>query len=88
MPASGIQRRHAELMERMANALGLDLDEKIMEGQLDIETLDDAVLRCTGCTDPDGCDHWLNAQQGIAPAAPGTCRNMTLFEMLKRGTRI
>ncbi|MCZ7676821.1 MAG: DUF6455 family protein [Roseovarius sp.] len=88
MPITRIQQRHAELMERMATALGLDLDVKIMEGQLDIEALDDAVLRCTGCADPDGCDHWLAAQQGIAAGAPGTCRNLTLFDMLKRGTRV
>lgn len=88
MPTNQMQKRHIELMERMADALGLDLDEKIMEGQLDIETLDDAVLRCTGCADPAACEHWLGAQEGIAPTTPDTCRNMALFDMLKKGKHI
>jgi len=80
--------RHADLVDGMANKLGFDLEEKIMEGHLDIETLGQAVLRCTGCADPDGCAHWQAAQEGIAPQAPGICRNADLFEMLKQGKRV
>lgn len=83
------KKRHADLVDRMANTLGLDLEEKIMQGKLEIDTLGEAVMRCTGCADPDACEQWLAAQEGTAPAAaPGLCRNADLFEMLKRGKHV
>jgi len=88
MTTPQIRQRHADLIERMANALGLDLDERIMQGGLDIESLDDAVLRCTLCSDPEGCEHWVSAQQDEAPAAPEMCRNLALFQALKQGRRV
>ncbi len=81
-------KRHADLVDRMANTLGLDLEEKVMEGKLEIDTLGEAVMRCTGCADPDSCEQWLAAQEGIAPAAPDMCRNADLFDMLKRGKHV
>ena len=80
-------KRHADLVDRMANALGIDLEEKIMRGKLQIDTLGEAVLRCTGCADPCGCEQWLGAQATVADAAPAGCRNAELFDGLKRGRR-
>ena len=88
MTARLTHKRHADLVDRMATTLGLDLEEKIMEGKLQIDSLGDVVLRCTGCTDPEGCEAWLDAQGGDAPEAPGMCRNADLFEMLKKGKRV
>lgn len=88
MPANLTYKRHADLVDRMANALGLDLEEKIMEGKLQIDTLGDAVLRCTGCTDPTACEGWLATVEGVAPEAPGMCRNVDLFELLKQGKHV
>ena len=82
------RNRHAALVDRMARTLGLDLEEKIMEGKLEIDTLGDAVLKCTGCTDPDGCEHWLDAQEDTAAEAPGICRNRDLFKLLKQGKHV
>ncbi len=81
-------KRHTELVDRMAATLGLDLEEKVYAGQLDPETLCDAVLRCTGCADPDGCEAWMAAQGGTAEAAPILCRNGEVFAALKDGRRI
>lgn len=88
MTMSTTYRRHAELVDRMGDALGLDLEEKTFEGQLSLDTLSDVVLRCTGCADPDGCEHWLAAQDGIAEHAPSMCRNGDIFELLKQGKRV
>lgn len=80
-------KRHADLVDRMANALGIDLEEKIMRGKLQIDTLGEAVLRCTGCADPCGCEQWLAAQVEVAEQAPSMCRNAELFDGLKDGRR-
>ena len=80
-------RRHADLVDRMATALGLDLEQKVMEGKVLSETIGDAVLRCAGCTGPENCEHWLAVQHGTADAPPGMCRNTDLFDLLKAGKR-
>jgi hypothetical protein len=68
-------RRHATLVDRMAQKLGLDLEQKVLEGQLDPDSLCDAVLDCTGCSDPDGCTVWLDTPASQTDAAPSMCRN-------------
>ena len=76
-------KRHAALVDRMATARGLDLEEHLLRGNLSIPELDDAVLRCTGCSDPGSCETWLAGQGGHAEATPSYCRNAELFEELK-----
>lgn len=78
-------KRHADLVDRMANALGLDLEEAIQSGQLRIDSLGEAVLSCTGCSNPEGCERWLEMQTGRAKDAPGICRNVQMFTDLKAG---
>lgn len=80
-------KRHATLVDRMAQTLGLDLEEQVYSGQLDPDTLCDSVLRCSGCTDPDGCEIWLAAQDGSANNPPIMCRNGEVFAALKDGHR-
>ncbi|MEY8841918.1 DUF6455 family protein, partial [Cribrihabitans sp. XS_ASV171] len=72
---------HAGLVDRMANTLGLDLDEAALRGELAIDEISDAVLSCTACTNPDHCSGWLGKTQQ-AEQAPGYCRNQTLFARL------
>ena len=75
-------RRHAALVDEMATACGVDLEEAILRGKLTIPDLDDAVLACTGCTRPDACEARL--AQGVR-GAPAYCRNAELFgELLRR----
>ncbi|MFP4274209.1 MAG: DUF6455 family protein [Paracoccaceae bacterium] len=79
-------RRHAGLVDRMASTLGLDLEETALRGELPVDEIADAVLRCTACTDPGGCEHWLDTQgQGDADRPPAYCRNADLFTGLTRG---
>jgi len=82
------RKRHADLVDRMARTLGIDLEEKIMEGELSIETLSDAVLSCTGCSDPASCEHWVASQEEEVEEAPDLCRNRALFKLLKQGTKV
>lgn len=81
-------KRHAELVDRMADTLGLDLEEAIMKGQMQVDTLGEAVLRCSGCTQADGCNHWMDEQTATADQPPEYCRNSDLFAVLKAGKHI
>jgi hypothetical protein len=54
-------------------------------GTLTPDTLVDAVLSCTNCTDPEACRKWLDTQQGTAATTPGYCRNTELLEGLRDG---
>lgn len=84
-------RRHAALVDRMAETLGVDLEEAVMRGELSPGALPDMVLRCTGCANPDGCEAWLNSQKQPATAetarattTPYFCRNAGAFDVLAR----
>lgn len=77
-------KRHAHLVDQMANTLGVDLEQKIMEGKMTFDALGDVVLACTGCANPEGCDHWL-AQTRSATATPDFCRNKDFFSLLMTG---
>ena len=85
MLSQEIIQRHAGLVDKMASALGLDLEEMMMMGQLDLGALGDAVLACTGCSNTEGCAHWLTMQNGMANQTPGMCRNADMFSELKSG---
>ncbi|MEO1138535.1 MAG: DUF6455 family protein [Pseudomonadota bacterium] len=80
-------KRHTELVDRMADTLGIDLEEAVFAGKLDPNTLCDAVLRCTGCTDPEGCTKWLDACQNGTKHPPVMCRNSDMFHSLQDGRR-
>jgi hypothetical protein len=79
--------RHADLVNRMAHAVGADFGDAIAAGRLSGESLRGAVLRCTGCANPSDCARWLEAHPEGADAAPGYCRNGELFSELKAGCR-
>ena len=79
-----ILKRHAELVDRMATTLGVDLEEATMRGDLPMDEIADVVLRCTNCSDPDGCAHWLDDHAATgADHAPGYCRNAVQLEGLR-----
>lgn len=89
MPTKTSLRRHAALVDRMADALGLDLEEAMMRGDLPPEDLPEMVLRCASCSNPEACENWLarNAAQDGADrprTTPYYCRNGEVFDDLKR----
>lgn len=76
-------KRHAALVDRMASALGLDLEEAALRGKLTPPDISDAVLSCTGCSNPGHCETWLAEHGDGAPSPPGYCRNIGMFDRLK-----
>ncbi|QGX99177.1 hypothetical protein EI983_13235 [Roseovarius faecimaris] len=78
-------KKHADLVDRMANTLGVDLEEVMMEGRMTMDQLGDAVLSCTGCSCPGDCETWLAARQGSADEAPDYCRNADMLVRLREG---
>lgn len=79
-------KRHAALVDRMATALGIDLEEAALTGRVALDEISEAVLRCTGCADPAHCEGWLGARVS-AEAAPGYCRNRDLMARLRQEGR-
>lgn len=75
--------RHSLLMGRMAEALGVDLEEAAMRGRFDEAASQRAVARCTGCEGGADCPNWLEAHQTGAAETPTYCRNRALFLALK-----
>ena len=85
MPDNATLKRHADLVDRMAQALGLDFEEEMMRGRLDTDGIGDAVLSCTGCTHAGACEEWLQ-KQAVPVAEPMEgCRNADLFARLTQG---
>ncbi len=74
--------RHARLVARMGDALGVDLETRVQSGELPPEVLDDHVFECLGCPKPDACERWLDAQVGPVKAAPDYCRNKIALEAM------
>lgn len=74
-------RKHADLFDRMATTLGHDLEESALKGQLRIDEISDAVLACTGCSNPAHCSEWLGTRD-TALQAPQYCRNRALLGRL------
>lgn len=71
--------RHAELLDRMADTLGIDVAQEMIEGRLTPDGLDILVDRCMGCSDPEACQGWLDAKKDGADAAPIYCVNGGVF---------
>lgn len=76
--------KHAELVERMAETLGVDLTEEQMTARMTPEDLHETVLRCTTCLEEGACQQFLtlNHDRG-ADTAPSFCRNKALLEAMR-----
>lgn len=75
-------KRHAALVDTMAQTRGIDLEEQAMRGNVSFDEISDAVLSCTGCSNPEGCSSWLKAHEGGSATSPSYCRNDALFARL------
>ncbi|BAQ69937.1 hypothetical protein NHU_02790 [Rhodovulum sulfidophilum] len=74
---------HVHLVEKMAEVLGVDLDEETMAGRWTPEDMQDSVSRCLGCTDPSQCRSWLWTHDAGAGETPDYCRNKDLMEAMR-----
>ncbi|MFW2588559.1 DUF6455 family protein [Sagittula sp. SSi028] len=72
-------KRHAALVDRSAAAMGVALDDAIARGALRVDELGDAVLRCTGCSQPGYCSDMMDL---CANTVPAFCRNRDLLQRL------
>ncbi len=70
-------------MDDMATAIGVDLEEATLRGDLPFDQISDMVLRCTGCTHPEDCQKWL-AENHKADTPPSYCRNGAELKALRR----
>lgn len=66
---------HAELVNRMAGTLGVDLAEEMLRGNLPPQALRATVLNCMGCRETGACATWLDAHGEGSDVTPGYCRN-------------
>lgn len=75
---------HEQLVERMADKLGVDMDEELQSGRVSPDELEGVVHRCMSCEDPDNCKAWLDSRDGQgADAPPPYCRNADTLETLR-----
>jgi len=81
MPNRDVLKHHAGLVDRMATKLGVDLQQATIDGDVLIDELTDAVLRCTDCPNPNHCQSFLT-QPVPADRTPEYCRNRDLLSKL------
>ena len=85
MPDHADLKFHADLLDRMAQAQGVDLQESVICGQVPFEEIADSVLRCAKCSYPGHCEAWLTAHRDGPIGTPQYCRNKELFELGRYG---
>ncbi len=88
-------KEHARLFDRMGKAVGLDLQEEAISGQLQFDEIAEAVLRCSHCSAPGACQRLLAKcdaieakgdeplGKAIGSLPPQFCRNADLFDYLQ-----
>ncbi|WP_170769064.1 DUF6455 family protein [Ruegeria lacuscaerulensis] len=75
-------KHHAGLVDQMATRVGIDLEDAALRGDVSIDEISEAVLRCTGCANPGHCEALL-AQVAVSQDTPEYCRNKGLFAQIK-----
>lgn len=76
-------KRHADLVDRTATRMGIDLEDAALSGRLAFDEIAEMVMRCANCPNPDDCAHWLRREEAQADAPPVYCRNADLLDDLK-----
>jgi hypothetical protein len=74
--------KHADLVGRMAETLGVDLGEQMMRGALPPTDMRAAVMACMGCKAAGDCVTWLDAHAEGSDIAPSYCRNKERLQAL------
>jgi len=81
MPNRETLKRHAGLVDQMATKLGVDLENAAIDGQISIDQISDAVIKCTDCPNPCHCQSFLDHPYP-ASRTPEYCRNQELLSTL------
>lgn len=75
---------HAKLLERMADKLGVDMDEEMQSGRVTPDDVEDTVYRCMSCENPENCTAWLDSRDGVqVEEPPQYCRNRAKLGALR-----
>ncbi len=82
MSADDRFNRHAKLVSKMADKVGVDLTEEMQRGKVDAEDLRNMVHRCEGCTSPEDCIALMESEDKSA-FPPSYCRNADAFTSMK-----
>ncbi|MFT4959581.1 MAG: hypothetical protein ACI92Z_000657 [Paracoccaceae bacterium] len=81
-----VLKRHAALVDQMAETLGVDLQKVALSGELLIDEISDAVLSCADCSHPDSCQGWTGEHKDGATQTPDYCRNREMFHSFRQAT--
>ena len=85
MPTRDALKVHADLVDRMAQTVGVDLEQAVLDDTLRVDYISTAVLRCTDCGNADHCARWLDAHAGGTDKPVEYCRNIALFDRARTG---
>lgn len=80
----GDPARHFWMTRSVARAMGLNLSEAMMSGELAPDDYAEMVTCCRGCALVEACERWLGNQAGISAAPPPGCCLGTLLVRLKK----
>ena len=75
--------RHSDLMQRMADTVGVDMGDAILHGRLSGPDLRSAVVSCMACEGGAECGDWLDNHAAGAQTTPAYCRNQAMLMRLK-----
>lgn len=75
--------RHSELVQCMAETIGVDLTEKIMRDPEALASFSKMVTRCSNCALVEACEVWLSEYKGPVSETPGYCLNKSTLEKLR-----
>ncbi len=75
--------KHATLFNDMADTVGADIGDALLDGKIDGQGLRAAVFQCMTCDSAEQCPDWMEAHADGAESAPEYCRNRQMLRRLK-----
>ncbi|MDF1855259.1 DUF6455 family protein [Pseudooceanicola sp.] len=74
--------RANDLFNGMADRLGVDMASRVSNDPESIYAYRNAVIRCSGCENPEACQGW-QVEHPTAREAPSYCRNRDALRAMK-----
>ncbi|MEQ9695776.1 DUF6455 family protein [Shimia sp. SDUM112013] len=87
MPDIAALKHHADLLDRAATRVGVDLQEAALSGRLAFDDIADSVLRCSKCALPEACQVWLSEPAEVGDTLPGYCANHEVITALQENVK-